>query len=234
MDSNDDLPSSDDSDIEVTSAIDEEENELVQIGNNLCLNSDDSADDDMNIQDNSTVQSYPAVRVSEDDENNDTGDSDANDSSNKFLFTHFRKQSRPVDSKQISSIASTSIVQLIVKALENTISPAYSYASRLVCHVNMYQQHQILSLRKMSKLASFQLQKSRIVDYSHLNQHDPDFDSDSDDSSGEEDEDTTGNCTDNEYSTENDEDYVSNHLFKVSSTTFQGMRVFDSINPTLA
>ncbi|CAF3394058.1 unnamed protein product [Rotaria socialis] len=72
MDSNDDLPSSDDSDIEVTSAIDEEENELVQIGNNLCLNSDDSADDDMNIQDNSTVQSYPAVRVSEDDENNDS------------------------------------------------------------------------------------------------------------------------------------------------------------------
>ncbi|CAM4846048.1 unnamed protein product, partial [Rotaria magnacalcarata] len=66
----------------------------------------------------------------------------------------------------------------------------------------------------MSKLASFQLQKSRIVDYSHLNLHDPDFDSDSDDSSGEEDEDTTGNCTDNEDSTENDEDYVSNHLFK--------------------
>ncbi|CAF4526932.1 unnamed protein product, partial [Rotaria socialis] len=80
----------------------------------------------------------------------------------------------------------------------------------------------------------FQLQKSRIVDYSHLNQHDPDFDSDSDDSSGEEDEDTTGNCTDNEDSTEDDDDYVSDHFFKVSSTTFQGMRVFDSINPTLA
>ncbi|CAM4979795.1 unnamed protein product [Rotaria socialis] len=153
---------------------------------------------------------------------------------NDFHQSFIQFYQLPVDSKQISSIASTSIVQLIVKALENTISPAYSYASRLVCHVNMYQQHQILSLRKMSKLASFQLQKSRIVDYSHLNQHDPDFDSDSDDSSGEEDEDTTGNCTDNEYSTENDEDYVSNHLFKVSSTTFQGMRVFDSINPTLA
>ncbi|CAF3165514.1 unnamed protein product [Rotaria socialis] len=82
--------------------------------------------------------------------------------------------------------------------------------------------------------SSFQLQKSRIVDYSHLNQHDPDFDSDSDDSSGEEDEDTTGNCTDNEDSTEDDDDYVSDHFFKVSSTTFQGMRVFDSINPTLA
>ncbi|CAF3385705.1 unnamed protein product [Rotaria socialis] len=77
----------------------------------------------------------------------------------------------------------------------------------------MYQQHQILSLRKMSKLTIFQLRKSRIVDYSHLNQHDPDFDSDSDDSSGEGDEDTTENCTDNEYSTENDEDYVSIIIF---------------------
>ncbi|CAM2728841.1 unnamed protein product, partial [Rotaria socialis] len=56
----------------------------------------------------------------------------------------------------------------------------------------------------------------------------------SDDSSGEEDKDTAGNCTDNEDSSENDKDYVSNRLFKVISTTFQGMRVFDSINPTLA
>ncbi|CAF3870016.1 unnamed protein product, partial [Rotaria magnacalcarata] len=65
-------PSSDDSDIELTSTIDEEENELVQIDNNLCLNSDDRTDNDMNIQDNSTVQSYPAVRTSEDDENDDS------------------------------------------------------------------------------------------------------------------------------------------------------------------
>ncbi|CAF2052489.1 unnamed protein product, partial [Rotaria magnacalcarata] len=151
--------------------------------------------------------------------------SNANDSNNKFLFPRHHKQSRTIDSKQISSITSTSIVELTVEALENAILQAYSYASRLVCHVNMYEQHQILSLRKMSKLASFQLQKSRIVDYSHLNQHDPDFDSDSDDSSDEEDEDTTGNCTDNEDSTKDDDNYVSDHLFKVSSTTFQGMRV---------
>ena len=160
-------------------------------------------------------------------------DNNANDSNNKFLFSHHHKQSRTVDSKQISSISSTSIVELTVKVLENTISQAYSYASRLVCHINMYQKHQILSFRKMSKLASFQLQKSRIVDYSYLNQHDPDFDSDSDDSSGEWDEDTTGNCTDNEDSSENDENYVSNHLFKVIPTTFQRMRVFDYIYPTL-
>ena len=49
----------------------------------------------------------------------------------------------------------------------------------------------LIAKKNISKLASFQLQKSWIVDYSHLNQHDPDFDSDSDDSSGEEDEDTT-------------------------------------------
>ncbi|CAF3576218.1 unnamed protein product [Rotaria socialis] len=72
VDTNDDFPSSDDSDIEVTSTINEEENELVQIGNNLCFNSDDSTDDDMNIQDNSTVQSYPAARTSEDDESYDS------------------------------------------------------------------------------------------------------------------------------------------------------------------
>ncbi|CAF4249957.1 unnamed protein product [Rotaria magnacalcarata] len=41
MDTNGDLPSSDDSDIEVTSTIDEEENKLVKNGNNLCLNLDD-------------------------------------------------------------------------------------------------------------------------------------------------------------------------------------------------
>ncbi|CAF2097140.1 unnamed protein product [Rotaria magnacalcarata] len=97
--------------------------------------------------------------------------------------------------------SSTSIVQLTVKTLENTILQAYSYTSRLVRHVNMYQQHQILSLRKLSKL-------------------DLDYDSDSDDSRGEEDEDTTGNCTDKEDSSENDKDYVSNHRFKVISTTF--------------
>ena len=83
----------------------------------------------------------------------------------------------------------------------------------------------------MSKLASLQLPKSRIVDYSHLNKHDPDFDSDSDDSSGEEDEDTAENFTDNEDSIE---DYPSDHLFNISSITFQGMRAFNFINPTLA
>ena len=73
-------------------------------------------------------------------------DNNANDSNNKFLFSRHHKQSKTVDSKQISSISSTSIVELTVKVLENTISQAYSYANRLVCHINIYEQHQILSL----------------------------------------------------------------------------------------
>ncbi|CAM4983833.1 unnamed protein product [Rotaria socialis] len=70
-----------------------------------------------------------------------------------------------------------------------------------------------LITKKNVETGYFSTSKSRIVDYSHLNQHDPDFDSDSCDSSGEEDEDTTGNCTDNEDSTENDENYVSIIIF---------------------
>ncbi|CAF1433633.1 unnamed protein product [Rotaria sp. Silwood1] len=87
----------------------------------------------------------------------------------------------------------------------------------------------------MTKLASVQLQKSKIVDYSHLNEHDPDFNSDSDDSSCEG-MDTTENYADNEDSIDGseDEDYLSGHLCNVSSTSFQGMRFFDSIKQTLA
>ncbi|CAF1529480.1 unnamed protein product [Rotaria sp. Silwood1] len=87
----------------------------------------------------------------------------------------------------------------------------------------------------MTKLAIVQLQKSKIVDYSHLNEPDSDFNSDSDDSSCEG-VDTAENYADNEDSTDggDDEDHLSDHLCNLSSTTSQGMRVFDSINPTLA
>lgn len=153
-------------------------------------------------------------------------------SNNGFLFARHHKQSKTADSKQISSSASSSTTALTVEAIENTILQAYAYASRLVCDVNMFQQHQISSLKKMSQLACLQLEKSRIVDYSRLNEHDPDFDSDSDDS----DEDAAENETDYDDSIngDDDEEYLSDHLFNVSSTTFQGMRVFDSINPSLA
>ncbi len=158
-----------------------------------------------------------------------------NNSNNGFLFPRHHKQSRTVDSKQISSLTLSSTIELTVEAIENTILQAYSHASRLVCDVNMYQHHQISSLKKMSQLASLQLEKSRIVDYSDLTKHDPDFDSDSDDSNCEEDEYATEDYTDDEDSIDNnDEDYLSDHLFNVSPITFQGMRVFDTINPILA
>jgi hypothetical protein len=157
-----------------------------------------------------------------------------NDSNNGFLFPRHHKHSRAIDDKQINSAAS-SFNTLTVEAVENAVLQAYSYAIRAVCDVNMYQQYQISSLKEMSKLASIQLQKSRIVDYSHLNEHDPDFDSDSDDSTSDGDDGTTENGTNNEdLSDDDDESYLNDHLFNVSSTNFQGMRVFDSINPTLA
>ena len=42
--------SSDDSDIEVTSTIDTEENELVRISNDLCLDSGDNIDDSVSVE----------------------------------------------------------------------------------------------------------------------------------------------------------------------------------------
>ena len=46
-DANNDSSPSDDTDIEVTSTIDKEEYELVQISKNLCLDSDNTIDDDI-------------------------------------------------------------------------------------------------------------------------------------------------------------------------------------------
>ena len=59
----------DDTDIEVTSTIDEEEYELVQISKNLCLDSDSTTDDDINIQDNPTIQSFSNAPTSENEKN---------------------------------------------------------------------------------------------------------------------------------------------------------------------
>ena len=86
----------------------------------------------------------------------------------------------------------------------------------------------------MPKLASLRPQKSRIVDYSHLNIYDPEFDSNSDDSSDAAAEDNTENCTDGGNSMEGDEEYLWDHLFNISSITFSDTRVFDLIHLTLA
>ena len=91
-----------------------------------------------------------------------------------------------------------------------------------------------ITANKMSKSDSLQFQKSRIVNYSHLNKHDPDLASNLDDGSDEEDDDATKNCTENEDSVEDDEEYLSDHVFNNSPTTFQGTRVFDTINLALA
>ena len=151
-----------------------------------------------------------------------------------FLFPRHHKQSR-ADNEHHINFATSSSSTFTIEAVEAAVLQAYSDAIRVVCDVNMYKRHQIPSLREMSKSASIQLQKSRIIDYSHLNVHDPEFDSDSDDDSSDEDHGVIGNEADDDDSSDDDnESYLNDHLFNLSSTNFRGMRVFDSINPTLA
>ena len=61
-----DSSSSDDSDIEVTSTLDPEENELVRISNDLCLDSDDSIDDGVSVEEHRRTRSISGVRTSDD------------------------------------------------------------------------------------------------------------------------------------------------------------------------
>jgi len=159
----------------------------------------------------------------------------SNNTNNDFLFPRHHKLSKVIDSKQISSLSS-STVPLSLEAIENTILRAYSDVCRLVVDMNIYQQDQLLPLEKMSKLANLQLMKSRIVDYSCPDQYDPDFDSDSDDSSSEGGEEITGNDADDEDAFDDDDgdNNLSDNLANISTSTFQGMRVSDSINLTLA
>ncbi len=156
------------------------------------------------------------------------------DSNCRFLFPRHHKLSEAMNSKQTPSLVSSSTIPLTVEAIGSTILRAYSYVSRLVCDMNMYQKHQLLPLDKMSKLATLQLNKSRLVDYSCPDKYDSDFDLSSDDSTSEEDEEITENDADKKDSLDDDDDYLSGHLVNISTTSFQGMRVFDSINPTLA
>ena len=124
-------------------------------------------------------------------------------------------------------------VSLSLEAIENIILRAYSDVCSLVVDMNICQQDQLLPLEKMSRLANLQLMKSQIVDYSCPDKYDSDFDSDSDDSTSEEDEEITGNNTDDEDSFDDDND-LSDNLVNISTSTFHGIRVFDSINPVLA
>ena len=69
--------------------------------------------------------------------------------------------------------------------IEHAIKQAYSYGNRMANDLNTNAEQRISSLEKMPKLAVLQLRKSQIVDYSHRDEHDPDFDSDSDESDTE-------------------------------------------------
>ncbi|CAF1462305.1 unnamed protein product [Adineta ricciae] len=155
-----------------------------------------------------------------------------NDSKNAFLFPRHHKQSKINNSEAISLSTETTLTMLTREAIEKTILEAYSYARGIVSEVGMYEKHEISTLKNMSHLARIQLQKSRIADYAHLNEHDPDFDFDSDDSSCDEVENIDGSDTDHDDSTnEDDDNYLSDDFSNVSRPTFHGMRILDSIKP---
>ncbi|CAF3064387.1 unnamed protein product, partial [Rotaria sp. Silwood2] len=121
----------------------------------------------------------------------------SNNTNTDILFPRHHKLSKTIDSKQISPLSS-STASLSLEAIENTILRAYSDVCSLVVDMNIYQQDQVLPLEKMSRLANLQLMKSRIVDYSCPDKYDSDFDSDSDDSNSEGDEEITANDADDE------------------------------------
>ena len=128
---------------------------------------------------------------------------------NDFLFPRHYKLSELIDSTQISSLSSPAL-SLSLEAIENTILRAYFNVCRLVVDMNIYQQDQLLPLKKMSKLANLQLMKSRIVDYSSPDIYDPEFYSDSDDSNSE----------DDEAITENDADVKTHSTTPMRTTTY--------------
>ncbi|CAF1663965.1 unnamed protein product [Rotaria magnacalcarata] len=72
-----------------------------------------------------------------------------------------------------------------------------------------------------------------LADYSIPSENETDLSSDSDDGIEGEEENTFEDESDDDDSIRDDED-LSNNVLNVSGMTYQGMRVFDSINPNLA
>ncbi|CAF3816716.1 unnamed protein product [Rotaria sp. Silwood1] len=159
--------------------------------------------------------------------NSNNTDSDAN-----LLFPKHHKHPESVQPGRNASLSS-SVKPLTIEMIEESISKAYSNASRLMCEVNLYQHHEIPPLDEMSRLASLQLQKLEIVESSIPGESELDMESDSDDSNSEEEIVTTEDESSDEDSILNDE-VLSDNLTAVSAVTYQGMRVFDSINPNLS
>ena len=84
----------------------------------------------------------------------------------------------------------------------------------------------------MFRLANLQFMKSRIVGYSCPDKYHSNFNSDTDDSSSEGDEEITGNDADDEDSFDDDDD-LFDYLVNISASMFHGMRLFDSVNNSI-
>ena len=75
--------------------------------------------------------------------------------------------------------------------------------------------------------------KSRIIDYSSPDRYDSDFYSDSDETCFEEEDEINLNDSNEEQSLDDNDNDQWENLANVSTSTFEGMRIFDSINPAL-
>ncbi|CAM4829978.1 unnamed protein product [Rotaria magnacalcarata] len=156
--------------------------------------------------------------------NDHTTRSDAN-----FLFPSHHKHSKIVHTGQNTS----SDMPLKIEMIEASILQAYSDATRLMCEVNIYHRNDIPALDELSRINRLQLQKLQIADYSIPSENETDLSSDSDDGIEDEEENTFEDESDDDDSIRDDED-LSNNVLNASGMTYQGMRVFDSINPNLA
>ena len=99
----------------------------------------------------------------------------------------------------------------------------------------MFSEDEMLSLPQMSKLFKTQLKSSQLFDHPRQRNRDLELQTQmsSDESSSEEDDGLMRNGTDGTDSVDSD-DYLSDNLFDVSSSVCEGIRVFDSINPSLS
>lgn len=151
--------------------------------------------------------------------------------SNTILFPSHHKHSKLVHHEQIISL-SASTVSLTIETIEKSILQAYHDASRLMREVKACQNNKLSSLNDLSRLTSIQLQQSNVFEYSDQSQKELDSESDSDDSIAQEED-----LSDDEPYDEdliNDNEVLSTDSINISSSTYQGMRVFDTINPSLA
>ena len=121
---------------------------------------------------------------------------------------------------------------LTVEAIEHRALQAYQKAIDLMRDTSIFLEDEMLALPHMSKLFKTQLESSRLFDHPRQRNRDLELQSQtsSDESSSEDDDGFMRNGTD---SVDSDE-YLSDNLFDVSSSVCEGIRVFDSINPSLS